>query len=358
MDDAAETDPSPLQVPGKPPTMALADKTALFGIAIGILVAAAGVAMPLAFDVAPWAWRSVFCVGVLIAAALIAHLLYEHLVRSHSDRRTRTWRTIVLGCLSVGVCIGAIWASVALPQPKNYFAILSAKIDALGARFDKNGRTQSVPQQPFALPAGSAPVTSSLGGWPAGAKGTRDPSRTDLAPAKPERTAPSVFLECVPGTPSVVPPTGVYRALELQSRAGAASEGAFALMFGNAGASTGINIATVGLAYRCELTNYGPEPVTDVKLRIRLVYIGAEKTINGFQGNSDRMEVELLATSPKIDPGRDNAFTFYIWNVSREFVELTFESNLNLRVISEAGSRDVRLDQPAPVPRLEFNPRP
>ena len=74
--------PSP---PEKPPEMELGNKTAILGIAIGVFVALAGVAMPLAFDVTPFVWRSVFFVGVVISAALSTRLIFEHFARRHPD---------------------------------------------------------------------------------------------------------------------------------------------------------------------------------------------------------------------------------------------------------------------------------
>lgn len=93
-------------------------------------------------------------------------------------------------------------------------------------------------------------------------------------------------------------------------------------------------------------------------LELRLTYIKATNQGSGYQGTSDIAEASAVARTQKIDPGKDNSFSFYIWNMSNEFVELKFDSHSTLRVIGESADRVIAIEQANPAPILHFSPRP
>src|SRR5262249_24873384 len=76
---------------------------------------------------------------------------------------------------------------------------------------------------------------------------------------------------------------------------------------------------------RCKVTNYGNAAIFDVRLPITATF----KTIvrnadgNGFRNADETGDtVEQFITIPKIDPGKDGAYLFYLHNQGVELVEL------------------------------------
>jgi hypothetical protein len=207
---------------------------------------------------------------------------------------------------------------------------------------------------PFVLPAvlfaiGIYGLTSGLG--------------IALSPQKPNgaptdiTSGPSIFLQCFAANlPAVSPPGGVFWVIQLQGRAGVAAIG-FAQMYGEPGRETGLELANLGQLYRCDVTNYGSQPVTDVALMLRLTFSKAVKEGNAYHGTSDIVTLSRTLQTQKIDPGKDNPFSFYIWNMSNEFVELEFGSQSTLRIIGELKDRVITIEQANPAPVLHFIPR-
>lgn len=134
--------------------MGLENKTALISIALGILFAVVGVALPLGFDVDPIIWRAIFCVGMFFSASLGAYLLHEHFAREHPDSATKRIRTIqfFVGAVIIGAL--AIWAAVAIPEPRNYGALVLAKLNSMSLAA-KAPATPKRAETPFDSSSGS-----------------------------------------------------------------------------------------------------------------------------------------------------------------------------------------------------------
>jgi hypothetical protein len=77
--------------------------------------------------------------------------------------------------------------------------------------------------------------------------------------------------------------------------------------------------------YRCEITNYGPEPLLQVGLKFKIEY--QEISPSGESGKTIRSgntihSGEWPVLLPKIDPGRSNSVVFYVYNQSRYFARV------------------------------------
>jgi hypothetical protein len=172
----------------------------------------------------------------------------------------------------------------------------------------------------------------------------------------PSPVAP-LFLECALGTlPATVPPSGAVWAMQLQGSGGGGDVG-FMQMSGVPGANLG-RMPLVGQMYKCQLTNYNQDPVSSVTLSTKLEYIEAIRKDDSYSGGKYIGQHIATITIQKIDPGKDDPFIFYIWNMSREFVQLTFLEKSTLRFIGKSENSEARIEQAVPVTTITFGPRP
>jgi hypothetical protein len=75
--------------------------------------------------------------------------------------------------------------------------------------------------------------------------------------------------------------------------------------------------------YRCEITNYGGEPLLQVSLMFKIEYREMLEAAAGHrQAGGAAHSREWPVLLPKIDPGKSNAVVFYIYNQSRYFASV------------------------------------
>jgi len=89
-----------------------------------------------------------------------------------------------------------------------------------------------------------------------------------------------------------------------------------------------INVANgSGSVDRCIITNYGPEPLTNVRILADVILNevlpnGPGSTTSGKVVSSGPVSMKI----DKIDPGKDGAQTFYIQNETKLYGNLEFRS--------------------------------
>lgn len=296
--------------------MALGDKTAIAGIVIGIAVAVAGVALPLAFDIRPVVWRSIFCVGVLLSLIVSAYLVFEHFIRPHNSRFGKRLIFGVSAVLSVLV----VGFSVTVPQPKNYGALILAKLEVIKS-IPATGGASSNATQAQQTPASATP-TDRL---------------TPSAATPPPKIQPvKLVVECVgTGLPRVMPQDGHFRAMPIFH---GSKGGSYSDQEGPAGSPVAVWV-TKSISFRCEVTNYSSDPLIYVSVPIQLSFRTAINQRSGTGTSSEAgpetLEADWSLQIDKLDPGPANKFTVFLWNNSSEFVSFSFEGSASARRVTE-----------------------
>jgi hypothetical protein len=99
---------------GEPATGAQArgERTALIGIAIGVVGVAVGVAMPILFQVEPWAWRAMFCIATLVLFSGAGLVLYENLAQAQRNADAKAALTLLIGFGWLIACTWIVWVSL------------------------------------------------------------------------------------------------------------------------------------------------------------------------------------------------------------------------------------------------------
>jgi hypothetical protein len=82
-------------------------------------------------------------------------------------------------------------------------------------------------------------------------------------------------------------------------------------------------------ARTCIITNYGSNPIIDLTMKLTINFYSAVPTGNGFSLGNKICSKEWPITFPKIDNGNNNAFKFYIYNSSKNFVSIQFPKTCN-----------------------------
>ncbi len=99
--------------------------------------------------------------------------------------------------------------------------------------------------------------------------------------------------------------------------------------------------ALVPFIYTCELTNDAATPLLDVKFTLILGFFEAVKDQKKHSETVGRMTLRLEhpISIPRIDPGRQNSFVFWIWNVNKEWLGVHIPTNATAQSLS-SGRRD------------------
>jgi hypothetical protein len=171
---------------------------------------------------------------------------------------------------------------------------------------------------------------------------------------KPADSVPTIFLECLSSSlPKVMPESGVFWTLSLQTDAIGSG-------FGHAAGPPGMDIGPSPLmeVYRCDVTNYSAGPVANVEMTLDVVTYDAVPTDNGFNSGKETARKNVNLKIPKIDPGKNNQFTFYAFNTSKKFMNVSFLENIKVTVIEDKTIHDAKLQQSSYLTQLHFVPRP
>jgi hypothetical protein len=115
-------------------------------------------------------------------------------------------------------------------------------------------------------------------------------------------------------------------------------------------------------AYRCEVTNYAVKPLFDVWFGVHLVFRTPE-VVPG-QPNSRRQgditfEHDWLVPIPKIDPGPDAAYVFFVWNCcTPRFVNVSLPAFATAQIAGEIRRQRIKIVQPTANLFNPLNPNP
>jgi hypothetical protein len=101
-------------------------------------------------------------------------------------------------------------------------------------------------------------------------------------------------------------------------------------------------------AYRCDITNYGNEPVIDLQMALDLTFYEAVPVAGQSENTRGHGPIKLQRPWPisiqKIDSGRENAFKFYVFSMlPDEIVHVTMPKSATLRRLSDGQRTDVNL---------------
>lgn len=170
----------------------------------------------------------------------------------------------------------------------------------------------------------------------------------------PNQSKPSeevkLFIQCQRSfLPKLPPPAGtlyVLRpwALPAENGGGGLSEQTTTSEFAWPTDKVGLPLST----YKCEVTNYGKEPVANVTLAPTLTF---RKAIAQGNGQINSGDVTLSRNWPilirKIDPGKADSFVFYTVNEYNHFLRVTFPTVATIAVMGDVGSQSVPLTHSA-----------
>jgi hypothetical protein len=164
-------------------------------------------------------------------------------------------------------------------------------------------------------------------------------------PRTATKTAPpatTLFVECSPSfSPRTMPAEGIW---SLTVNADPLGGGGLSYASGILGSEW----PTIA-GFKCAVTNYGKSTVAGVELIAKIQAIGGPAK-------------DVTLAIPKIDPGKDSPFVFYMSNDSRAHVAIQFGPTARLTIIGEHTPKDVPVGQTAPLtlhPRSDVQlPRP
>jgi hypothetical protein len=98
--------------------------------------------------------------------------------------------------------------------------------------------------------------------------------------------------------------------------------------------------------YKCDLTNFGDDPVFAVSVVFTLSRLETKKHDNGgLQSGKVIESVNQPVSMPKIDP-HNGRFTFYVWTSGDSFVQLVAPDVVTLELAGSPNKVQVKLKQP------------
>jgi len=158
---------------------------------------------------------------------------------------------------------------------------------------------------------------------------------------------PIIFAECNYGLwPSAYPPNGRIYFTNIQSSSAPSSLGYF---FGDPGSQSS-RIGPFKFDHECKLTNYSILPVFDVKISLYAIFKEAiVETATARKSGNVKVTREWPLEIPKIDPGKENPFVFYIVNFSKDFVDISLPRTITLRREADQVEQTFPLNQPTHI---------
>jgi hypothetical protein len=172
-----------------------------------------------------------------------------------------------------------------------------------------------------------------------------------------------ILLEChIVTLPSKVPPSGrVYLLSTFPIPQENGGGGLIEQFFGSdSGPITWPKLANglPRLTYSCKLTSYRAEPLFQIQMLVRLIFI---ESLRGADGKSTRSgKVEIDRTWPieiaKIEPGANNSFEFFIRNDNDKWVEVRFPNTVSARTLAGVNREIPVIQQTASGVRISLIP--
>jgi hypothetical protein len=112
--------------------------------------------------------------------------------------------------------------------------------------------------------------------------------------------------------------------------------------------------------HKCTITNYGQKPMLSIAIGLYLVFQEAIKdkdSPNSVRNGRITAERPWLINIPKIDPGANNSFIFYIWNMTDAWASVSFPDVAEAEYIGDPERFKFRLSSANALP-LTFPPKP
>jgi hypothetical protein len=100
------------------------------------------------------------------------------------------------------------------------------------------------------------------------------------------------------------------------------------------------------LAYKCEVTNFSSHPLVSIVLPLVLNFIDAVPNGSGGVASlGDGIVQESSIPIPKLEPGSQNRFTFYILSMTDKFVRISFNNFGTASKVDDDTKLRVRISQ-------------
>jgi hypothetical protein len=146
-----------------------------------------------------------------------------------------------------------------------------------------------------------------------------------------ESSDPGLYVECQHIFSSIkIPNDGRMYVLNLFPTPLANRGGGMAEMSGMSGSDYPLPGGKAAMAYKCSVTNYGDKPMLAITIGLHLVFQEAVKDKDNptaIRSGEITAQRPWRIDIPKIDPGANSPFVFYIWNVTPSWVNVSFPNN-------------------------------
>jgi len=179
-------------------------------------------------------------------------------------------------------------------------------------------------------------------------------ARPAVSPTAGQNATPEVALlvQCFPDQPRTVPRDGRVHILKLLNIDG--PHGGYRSGMSTMWAEPGSAVALAETVFselnwdgiRCELTNYGREPLQDIRLSLSVEYHEAEKLENGFRMGPAKKKMSWPVEIEAVGSGDQERKTFWIANITNDFAVLKFEAEATATGVGTGIPLKVRVSQP------------
>jgi hypothetical protein len=132
--------------------------------------------------------------------------------------------------------------------------------------------------------------------------------------------------------------------------ASAGSGGGIGIFSGTPGEKFNFPVLPSQFVYKCQITNYASVPLFKMSIALRLTFMEAVKKDSAasttLSSGAVTIDREWPLEIPKIDPGEDSSFAFYMINVSAQYVRVLLPTKVSFMAGLDGQIKSVDLVQP------------
>jgi hypothetical protein len=143
-----------------------------------------------------------------------------------------------------------------------------------------------------------------------------------------EASVPKLFMECAPANLPTVWPSGPLYVLPLNPIPAPYGNG---LVEYGVNSGSPMNFGFQWAVYRCQITNYSETPIFNSAISLHLTFREAIQKVSQYEGGPITIDREWLIQIGKIDSGKDSPYTFFVFNMSAQFVEITLPRTISIQ---------------------------